>query len=258
MSTRTLLRGGTVITAVRPGEVLTDTDILIGADGRSRPSDRDWMPRTPRSSTSTAASCTRLRRHPPPHVAVGRPQPRVGLVAHGVPRGPAHRSQQALPSRGHVHRQLPRRARGARLRHHDARRLVAQPRDPRARGRRGRRPQGHRDARRLRHGGGAEQWGSLPSANVPPRRRPSRARRALLLGGRPRHDGPRAARSAVRHPRGQRRRLSSSPPTWTFASRCTPATGTGASRARSARCTPTACCPTASPTCTAAPWATTS
>lgn len=33
MSTRTLLRGGTVITAVRPGEVLTDTDILIGADG---------------------------------------------------------------------------------------------------------------------------------------------------------------------------------------------------------------------------------
>lgn len=33
MSTRTLLRGGTVITAVRPGEVLTDTDIQIGADG---------------------------------------------------------------------------------------------------------------------------------------------------------------------------------------------------------------------------------
>ena len=33
MSERTLLRGGTVITAVRPGEVLTDTDILIGADG---------------------------------------------------------------------------------------------------------------------------------------------------------------------------------------------------------------------------------
>ncbi len=33
MSERTLLRGGSVITAVRPGEVLTDTDILIGADG---------------------------------------------------------------------------------------------------------------------------------------------------------------------------------------------------------------------------------
>ncbi|MFC9919895.1 amidohydrolase family protein [Agromyces binzhouensis] len=33
MSTRTLLRGGTVITSARPGEVLTETDILIGADG---------------------------------------------------------------------------------------------------------------------------------------------------------------------------------------------------------------------------------
>lgn len=33
MSTRTLLRGGTVITSARAGEVLTDTDILIGADG---------------------------------------------------------------------------------------------------------------------------------------------------------------------------------------------------------------------------------
>lgn len=34
MSTRTLLRGGTVITAAAPGEVLTETDILIGTDGR--------------------------------------------------------------------------------------------------------------------------------------------------------------------------------------------------------------------------------
>lgn len=33
MGTRTLLRGGTIITAARPGEVLADTDILIGADG---------------------------------------------------------------------------------------------------------------------------------------------------------------------------------------------------------------------------------
>lgn len=33
MSTRTLLRGGTVITSARAGEVLADTDILIGADG---------------------------------------------------------------------------------------------------------------------------------------------------------------------------------------------------------------------------------
>ncbi|MES1169257.1 MAG: hypothetical protein ABUL47_01070, partial [Leifsonia sp.] len=33
MSTRTLLRGGTVITSAAAGEVLPDTDILIGADG---------------------------------------------------------------------------------------------------------------------------------------------------------------------------------------------------------------------------------
>ena len=33
MSTRTLLRGGTVITSARAGEVLPDTDILISADG---------------------------------------------------------------------------------------------------------------------------------------------------------------------------------------------------------------------------------
>ncbi len=33
MSTRTLLRGGTVITSARAGEVLTNTDILIGTDG---------------------------------------------------------------------------------------------------------------------------------------------------------------------------------------------------------------------------------
>ena len=33
MGARTLLRGGTIITAAEPGEVLTDTDILIGADG---------------------------------------------------------------------------------------------------------------------------------------------------------------------------------------------------------------------------------
>lgn len=33
MSTRTLLRGGTVITSAARGEVLPDTDILIGADG---------------------------------------------------------------------------------------------------------------------------------------------------------------------------------------------------------------------------------
>lgn len=33
MSTRTLLRGGTVITAARTGEVLPETDILIAADG---------------------------------------------------------------------------------------------------------------------------------------------------------------------------------------------------------------------------------
>ena len=33
MSTRTLLRGGTVITSARAGEVLSDTDILIGTDG---------------------------------------------------------------------------------------------------------------------------------------------------------------------------------------------------------------------------------
>lgn len=33
MSTRTLLRGGTVITSARAGEVLTATDILIGTDG---------------------------------------------------------------------------------------------------------------------------------------------------------------------------------------------------------------------------------
>ncbi len=34
MSTRTLLRGGTVITSARAGEVLAGTDILIGSDGR--------------------------------------------------------------------------------------------------------------------------------------------------------------------------------------------------------------------------------
>ena len=33
MSTRTLLRGGTVITSAKTGEVLPATDILIGADG---------------------------------------------------------------------------------------------------------------------------------------------------------------------------------------------------------------------------------
>ena len=33
MTTRTLLRGGTVITSARAGEVLPDTDILIAADG---------------------------------------------------------------------------------------------------------------------------------------------------------------------------------------------------------------------------------
>lgn len=33
MSTRTLLRGGTVITSAQAGEVLTNTDILIGTDG---------------------------------------------------------------------------------------------------------------------------------------------------------------------------------------------------------------------------------
>lgn len=33
MSTRTLLRGGTVITSAKTGEILADTDILIGTDG---------------------------------------------------------------------------------------------------------------------------------------------------------------------------------------------------------------------------------
>ena len=33
MTTRTLLRGGTVITSARPGEVLPGADVLIDADG---------------------------------------------------------------------------------------------------------------------------------------------------------------------------------------------------------------------------------
>jgi cytosine/adenosine deaminase-related metal-dependent hydrolase len=39
--TRTLLRGGTVITAAQPGEVLVDTDILIGEDGTIESIGRD-------------------------------------------------------------------------------------------------------------------------------------------------------------------------------------------------------------------------
>lgn len=41
MSTRTLLRGGTVITSASTGEVLPDTDILISADGRIEAIGRD-------------------------------------------------------------------------------------------------------------------------------------------------------------------------------------------------------------------------
>ena len=210
---RTLLRGGTVITSATVGEVLPDTDLLIGADGTIEAIGPGLDGRGRGRRRDRADRPARLRRHPPAHLAVGGPQRGLGLVAHGVPRGPAHRAQQVLPPRGHLRRQLPRRPRGARLRHHDIGRLVAQPGHPRPRRRRDRGPPGHRDAGRLRPRRRVEAVGctaALP-ARPPGRRRPPDPRPVLLRQHRPGHHGLGPARSAVHDARGQRPRLRAGP-----------------------------------------------
>ena len=127
MANRILVKGGTVITVdpglgdLPKGDVLVEDGkiVAIGPDLGRRGCGGHRRERPPRHAGPD--------RHAPPHLAVALPEHRVGLDAGPLLHRPARDDERAVPARGHLRGQPDRHARGARLGHHDARRLVAQP-----------------------------------------------------------------------------------------------------------------------------------
>ena len=255
---RTLLRGGIVLTSDPALGVLWPGDVLIEGDRIAAVGPSLQRGRRPGHRRHRPHRHAGLRRHPPPHLAVDRAHDRLRLVAHRVPRGPALRAVQALPARGHLRRQPPRRPRGARLRHHDARRLVAQPVHPGARRRRGPGAAGHRDARGLRaRRRRAPVAGAAALRRAAPRGRAARPRQYFAS-----NDGLVTMALALRGPQFATEETNRGD--FALANdldlRVTVHVGDGdwGKSGRSRSWSATGCCPTAPPTSTATRWATTS
>ena len=153
---------------------------------------------------------SRPHRHPSAHVAVVAADHRLRLDPRPVLRPDAGPARRRLPSGGHVRGHPARHGRGARLRHHHGRRLVAQPQRPRPRRRgMGRTAAGWRSGALLlrRHQRpGAAQGRLAPD----PGRGPAPPRRRLRRPG-PRHPGDGRAGAGVLHDRELRRRLGAGP-----------------------------------------------
>ena len=164
MAERTLIKGGTVDHG-RPGARRPPAGRRAGRGRRDRRGRRrdldaerrrgDRRDRLPRPAGP--------RRHAPPHLAGALPEHRLRLDARALLHRPARDDERALPPGGHLRRQPDRHARGARLGHHDAPRLVAQPEHaastptPRST-----RSSSRARASSSRHGGGIRHW--QPSA----------------------------------------------------------------------------------------------
>ena len=182
MADRTLIKGGTVIT-VDPslgdfptGDVLIEDGAIV--DGRRAAS----TPRTRRSSTRPTASCCPglVDTHRHTWQALFRNIASDWTLAHYFTGLHGTMSQLYRP-RGHLRRQPDRHARGARLRHHDAARLVAQPQHARAHRRRASRRSRVGLARGLRPRLRLRALGAGQLARPSRRRRPPPARGPVLL-----------------------------------------------------------------------------
>ena len=207
MADRTLIKGGTVI-SVDPaigdffptGDVLVEDERIVevaaGIEAGRRGDRRDRLSRP-----------AGPRRHASAHLAVALPEHRLRLDARALLHGPARDDERALPPGGHLRRQPARDAGGARLRDHDAARLVAQPQHARPLRR------GRRRALRLGRPGDLRPRRRLPAlAADQPDRASGRGRAAppgepLRLGRPARDDEPRPAGEPVRDDRGDAGRL---------------------------------------------------
>ena len=206
MAQRTLIKGGTVISVdpgvgdFETGDVLIENGVIAAVGASLDAGDAEVIDATDRIVLPGP------HRHPPAHLAGALPQHRLRLDARALLHRPARHDEPALPPRGHLRGQPDRHARGARRRHHDAARLVAQPQHAGALRRRDRGAPGDALARglrarlRLRALGAGEL--AAARRGHPPGRAP-----VLLLGRPARHARHGAAREPVRDARGDRARL---------------------------------------------------
>ena len=205
-SSRLLIRAGTVLTLdpqlsdLSPGEILVEDGKIVAVGNDLGATDVETIDA---GDSIVMPGFVDTHRHTWQSVIRNIA---VRLDARPVPDRRALRHEPALPAAGHLYRQPAGHRRGARLRHHDAARLVAQPGDARARRR------GGPGAVRVRARARCSPTAAAPRSGRSPSELPHtddvlRIRRPVLLLRRPAGDAG-SRRCAARSSRPARPRCS--------------------------------------------------